>query len=293
MTSNDNIKLDRIDVPDKYRREKSDDLTREQALLTRSIKTVGLRFPITVKENGRRYTLVDGVRRFNAFRSTRSETIACRIIPEDDRRDVDVLRFQMNFHRENLKPMDEARLFRQMIAEGWKKQELADAVGRKSNTLSRYFDCLRINAKWQHLVNDRTITLTDVQPVAALSPSGQKYLYSQIKSRELPFNRATISSMTRAMDPVKHPEWFNLPKSVATHRINERHGHPFAMKKVESVARMQVVTAERQRLIEKWEEEITLAIPIIKKVMSIPEVWEELPPGAQNAFKEFATEYIT
>lgn len=293
MHITDSIRLDKIVVPEKYRREKSDDLTREQGLLTRSIRAMGLRFPIMVKESGRGYVLVDGVRRYNAFRAMRSETISCRIISEGDRRDVDVLRFQMNVHRENLKPMDEARLFRQMVAEGWSRQEVADAMGKKTGTLERYFDCLRVNAKWQHLVNDRTITLTDVQPIAALSPVGQKYLYSQIKGRELPFNGMTILSMTRAMDPVKHSELFNLPKQVASQRISEKHGHPFAMKKVESVARMKVVTEHRQKISEKFEEEITVAIPIIKKAMGTPEVWDVLPTRSKNAFKDFAQEYLS
>jgi ParB/RepB/Spo0J family partition protein len=288
----DNIRLDRIEIPEKYRREKSDDFTREQSFLTKSIRAMGLRFPITVKERGRGYVLVDGVRRYNAFRAMRSEAIPARVIAEGDKRDLDVLRFQLNVHRENLKPMDEARLFRQMVAEGWSKQEVADAMGRKIGTLNRYFDCLRVNAKWQHLVNTRTITLFDVQPVAALSSAGQKYLYDQIKTRELPFNGPTIESVTRTMDPVKKPEYFNLPKQVAAQRINERHGHPFAMQKVESVAKMKLITEHRQKLIEKWEEEISAVIPVIKKAMGTPEVWDVLPTRTKNAFKDFSDEYI-
>jgi ParB/RepB/Spo0J family partition protein len=288
----DSIRLNKIEVPEKYRREKSEDLSREQISLSKSIKTLGLRFPITVKEKGSGYVIIDGVRRYNAFRSIRSETIPARVIAASDKRDIDVLRFQLNVHRENLKTIDEAKIIRQIIAEGWSKTEVAEALGKKPSTLDRYFDCLRISGKWQSLVNSGRITLTDAQPIAALSSMGQKYLYSQIRGRELPFNGVTIVSATRAMDPVKHPEWFNLPKQVASQRINERHGHPFAMKKVESVAKMKIITERRQKMIAKFEEEITFAIPIIAKVMKTPEVWDVLPTRSKNAFKDFSNEYI-
>jgi len=292
MKNSVNIRLDRIDVPKKYIREKSEDLTREQSVLTRSIKAVGLQFPITVKESGKRYVLVDGVRRYNAFRAMRSEAIACHVIPESDTRDMDIYRFQVNVQRENLKPMDEVDIIRQLEAEGWKRKDLADAIGKKPNTIARLRDCLNVNAKWQRLVNNGTITLRDVQVVAALSHVGQRYLYKEIVDRRMPFNGSTIGSMTRAMDPIKHREWFNRPAAVASHRINERTGHPFKMKKVEGVARMKVFAESRQRTIKVWEEEMLLVTPVIKKVMETTEVWEDLPPRTQNAFKEFASVYL-
>lgn len=289
----ENIPLGKIQVPEKYRREKSQNLSRDQGFLTRSIRSVGLRFPITVRETGKSYVLVDGVLRYNAFKSMRSETIPSRVLPSSNRQDMDVVRFQLNFHRENLKPMDEARIIKAIMVEGgWTKQEVADALGKKVSALLRYLDCLNVNSKWQHLVNDRVIMLTDMQPIAALSHFGQKYLYEQIKKRDLPFSGATISSMTRAMDPVKHPEFFKNPKVVASGRINERHGHPFAMKKVESVARMRVVTDHRQKFLKKLEDEISLVIPIIQKAMETKEVWDDLPVRTKNCFKDFASEYI-
>lgn len=290
-TTND-IPLSAITVPEKYRRDESLNFRAEQKTLIQSIRAVGLRFPITVKANGKGYVLIDGYRRLRALHRMRSETISAYVIPAGDRTNTDTLRFQLNIHRENLKPMDEAKLIRALIVEeGWTKANVAKALGKKVSTINRALDCLRTSSKWQKLVNDRRINMHDIQPVAALSPKGQHHAYMTIKTRGLPFNRESIRSVVYAMDPIKHPEWFQNPKQVAGMRINERHGHPVTYRKVEDVARLRIITEHRERLLKKYEDEITVALPVITKIMETPEVREALPGRSIKAFTEFLKDY--
>lgn len=287
------IALDRIDVPEKYKRERTQELAREQHHLAQSIRAIGLRFPIHVKSANGRYTLIDGYRRLNAMKATKSDKISAFVVPESDKADPDVLRFQSNFHRENLKKMDEAHLIRTLIAEeGISKAEAAKMIGKQVSTIERYFDCLKVGHKWQNLVNSGTITLSDVQPVAALTPKGQRFLFDQIKKRGLPFTGNIIRSVTVTMDPVKHPNLFSNPKGVAAARISERMGHPVSMQKVEGVGRMKAVVGHRQRVLKQYEDEIAAAIPVVKKVLDTKDLCEVLPGRVLKSFREFAQEYL-
>jgi ParB/RepB/Spo0J family partition protein len=296
-----NISMKQITVPGKFKRDVDSDKRditsaghRDQRALIQSIKTMGLRMPITVKGNGKGYTLIDGFRRYRAFQSMKANTIPAYVIPDSDKTDLDALRFILNWHRENLKPLDEARLIKAMILEGkWTIIEAAKILGKKKSTLERYFDILRIDAKWQKIVNDRMISLWDAQPIAALSKKGQKYMLETIKRRSLPINGPTIRSIYATMCPIKKPHFFNDPKKVGERRINDHHGHPVTYKHVESVARKIVATNHWENTLRRYEDEISAVIPIIKKILATKEICEVLPTRTLTSFREFASEYIS
>ena len=294
MKESQDIPLEKIDIPKKYKRENSAQFANEQRLLAQSIKSVGMRFPITVKRAGKRFQLIDGGRRMAVLRmQLRADTVMAYVIPENDSRDPDALRFHLNYHRENLKPMDEARLIRELIAvEGMLKTDVAKALGKKVNTLNRILDCLRLDDRWQKLINSGQLNIHAGQSIAALSRKGQRELYQVIKSKALPFTDQTIREVVRTFDPIKNPQLFHNPKQTAGMRINETHGHPVAFKKVEGVAKQRLMIKHRQRLLKQYEDEINIAIPIIGSILSNMKLCEELSTRSLNAFTEFAEEYI-
>lgn len=286
------IQVNKIDVPEKFRREKSNEMANDDRLLQQSIKVVGLRFPIRVKEDTKGgYILIDGARRLAAIRALRMEQISAYVI-EDSKADIDVLRYQSNVQRENLKPMDEARLIKALIVEeGLKKDDVARMVGKEPSTIERYLDIIKVNDKWAKLVNDGLLSMWDVKPIAALTAKGQRYVYDEIKKRDIPFSKQVLSSVAASLDPVKNPEYFTNPKNVASARINEKIGQPVTMKRAEGVAEMKAVASHHKRTLKDYEERITLSIPVIKKVLHSKEVCEVLMPGTLKAFREFAEEY--
>jgi len=287
------IPIDKIDVPEKFKREKSNELAVEDRLLQQSIKVIGLRFPIRVKEDSKNgYVLIDGARRLAAIKALRGDKISAYIVT-DEKADIDVLRYQSNVQRENLKPMDEARLIKALIVEeGLKKEDVARMVGKEPSTIERYLDIIKINDKWAKLVNDGIVSMWDVKPIAALTPKGQRYVFDEIKKRDIPFSKQVIWSVAASLDPIKHPEYFSNPKLVAAARINEKIGQPVAMKRVEGVAEMKAVASHHKRTLKDYEEKITLAIPVIKKILHSKEVCEVLMPSTLKAFREFGEVYL-
>lgn len=285
------IPVDKIEVPDKFRRERSADLSLDDSLLQQSIKMIGLRFPIRVKKAGGEYVLIDGSRRLSALKALRVEKVSAYVI-DDEKADIDLLRYQANVQRENLKPMDEAKLIKLLIVdEGLKKEDVARMVGKEPSTIARYLDIIKINDKWAKLVNDGVLSMWDVKPIAALTAKGQRYVYDEIKDRDIPFTKSVVWTAAAGLDPVKNPEYFNVPKQVAAARINEKIGHPVALKRVEGIAEMKAVTTHHQRTLKDYEDKISLAAPIIKKILASKEVCEVLMPSTLKGFREFAEVY--
>lgn len=288
------IAVDKIEVPEKFRRERSNELAVDDNLLRQSIKVIGLRFPIRVKRDSRSgFILIDGARRLAAIKALRVDKIPAYVI-EDAGADIDVLRYQANVQRENLKPMEEARLIKALIVdEGLAREDVARMVGKEPSTIARYLDIIKINDKWAKLVNDGVLSMWDVKPIAALTPKGQRYVYTEIKRRDIPFSKGVVSSVAAALDPIKDPEYFTNPKIVASARINEKIGHPVAMKRVEGIGEMKAITSHHKRTLKEYEERITLAAPVIKEVLSSKEVCEVLMPSTLKAFREFEQEYLS
>ena len=286
------IPIEKVEVPEKFRREASADLGVQDHRLQQSIKVIGLRFPIRVKKDSTGgYILIDGARRLAALKALRVKEIPAYII-EDEKADLDLLRYQANVQRENLKPMEEAKLIKALIVdEGLQKEDVARMVGKEPSTIARYLNILQINDKWAKLVNDGVISMWDAKPIAALTPKGQRYVYSEIKRRDLPFSKSVVADIAASLDPVKDPEYFNLPKAVAAARINEKIGHPVAIKRVEGVAEMKAVASHHKRTLREYEERISLAAPVIVKVLASKDVCEVLMPSTLKAFREFVAEY--
>jgi len=287
------ISVDKIEVPEKFRRERTAELSLEDSLLQQSIKVIGMRFPIRVKKDKEfGFVLIDGARRLAAVRALRISQVAAYVV-EDDKADLDVLRYQANVQRENLKPMEEAKLIKALIVdEGLKKEDVARMVGKEPSTIARYLDVIKVNDKWAKLVNDGVLSMWDVKPVAALTAKGQRHVYDEIKRRDIPFSRQIVASVTASLDPVKDPEFFTNPKIVASARINEKIGHPVAMKRVEGIAEMKAVASHHKRTLKDYEEKISITGPVIKKILASKEVCEVLMPSTLKGFREFAEVYL-
>jgi len=285
------IPVAKIDVPEKYIRENDSYRTIEDRLLRESIKTVGLRFPIIVKERDKRYVLVDGVRRLKAVKSLSYEDIRAFVIPESETFDLDALRWQYNVQREDLKPMDEAEIIRSLVVdESMGILEVAKALGMKPASVRRYLYCLEIGDQWKKLVNRGAMPIGAARFVAALSPLGQRELYRKMADREIPFSYDNVEAMVRTLDPVKNPEFFNRPKQVASTRIDDPTRTRIPRNRLESVANQRAMIEHYKEQADKMQREVTVATPVIKKIMEVKELFEILPERTQAFFVEFVRE---
>jgi len=152
------IPLDRIEPPAaplraQMSREKLDELKK-------SIGKVGLIQPIIVQKNGRKYEIIAGHRRYIAFQELKKVSIPAivRQRPEDEN---EVVMLHENIAREDISPMDEARLYQRMIADaGLTQEEVAQRTGRSPAYVSQRLALLKAPAIIQEALEDRQISFS-------------------------------------------------------------------------------------------------------------------------------------
>jgi len=84
--------------------------------LANSIKEIGLINPIIVKPHGDQYRLIAGTRRFHAFKMLGKDSIPAKVVEEGDREST-LIQFSENFHRQDLNPLQLARMVEFLLSE--------------------------------------------------------------------------------------------------------------------------------------------------------------------------------
>ena len=98
--------------------------------LAESIRQAGILQPILVVENGTRYRIIAGERRYRAARIAGLETIPCiaRSLTEEQQMEAALIE---NLQREDLNPIEEAQAIRNLIQQcGYTQEEAAKRLGK-------------------------------------------------------------------------------------------------------------------------------------------------------------------
>jgi ParB/RepB/Spo0J family partition protein len=135
--------------------------------LADSIREIGLLQPLVLNEcpdgsgNGAsRYEIVAGHRRFLAIRSLGWDKVPARIVKLDPQA-VAVARASENLQREDLSPIEEARIYERMINDlGMSYDKVAKKCGRSPGTVKRRMNALEMPVTFQEALHSRKITLT-------------------------------------------------------------------------------------------------------------------------------------
>jgi len=152
------IKLDTITDPSFQPRDKLE-LEGIEAL-SNSINEIGLINPIVVRKLEDGYELVAGTRRWHACKMLGWEYIPAKII-EQDTRESAMLQFSENFHRQDLNPIQHARMLKFMLDDlGYSTSELAKFCNKTKDWVSRTLGLLDMEATTQEAIE-----------TGALSPS--------------------------------------------------------------------------------------------------------------------------
>ena len=153
----ESIKLSMIDRPSDPIREFIDpDSIRE---LAESIREIGLQEPIIVRPLNGRYEVVAGDRRYLAHKVIdRSEIMA--IIRELSDEEVLVVRATENDQREDLSPMERARVYGRMREKlGYTMEKIAQKMGRSYVTIKLYLDLLDLAPEFQEAIDKKKIAI--------------------------------------------------------------------------------------------------------------------------------------
>ncbi len=119
-----------------------------------SIKEIGLINPIVVRKLGDGYELVAGTRRWHACMMLGWEYIPAKII-EQDTREAAMLQFSENFHRQDLNPIQSARMTKFMLDElGYSTTEIARFCNKSREWVSRQLQLLDMEETTQQAIED-------------------------------------------------------------------------------------------------------------------------------------------
>lgn len=105
--------------------------------LARSIRSVGLLNPLTVRPSGEKYELIAGFRRLKACEIANLATVPCRVVNSDDAR-ADLQKLHENMFREELNPVDEGNFFKRLLVKNnWRIIDLSVQIHKSPSYVSR------------------------------------------------------------------------------------------------------------------------------------------------------------
>lgn len=154
--------------------------------LSKSIKSLGLIQPITVKKNNEKYTLISGERRLRACRLLNYQEIPAYIIEADDQSTLEMALVE-NIQRKDLDPIEIAISYKKLIDDLNVSQDfLSQKIGKDRSTISNYIRLLKLNPIIQSGIRDRFISAGHGRCLIGLSSEKKQLdIYEKILKNEL------------------------------------------------------------------------------------------------------------
>ena len=162
------MEIDRIvPDPDQPRKEFSDDAIER---LAASLLKHGQLMPIRVRWNAEigKWVVISGERRYRAAIRAGLKTVAC-VFADNGLSPSEILQEQIieNLLREDLKPIEQARAYRQLMdLHGWTAKELSGELHVSQGAISKSLSLLNLPAELQEQVDEGSIPATAAYEVA-------------------------------------------------------------------------------------------------------------------------------
>ena len=136
------IAIDEIDPNTAQPRRDFDKQALEQ--LADSIREAGVLSPILVVENGMRYRIVAGERRFRASRMAGLETVPCIVRSMTNEQQMEAALIE-NLQRQDLNPIEEAAAIRSLMQEcGYTQEQAARRLGKSRPAIANALRLLNL-----------------------------------------------------------------------------------------------------------------------------------------------------
>ena len=154
--------------------------------LSKSIKSLGLIQPITVKKNNEKYTLISGERRLRACRLLNYQEVPAYIIEADNKSTLEMALVE-NIQRKDLDPIEIAISYKRLINDLNVSQDfLSQKIGKDRSTISNYIRLLKLNPIIQSGIRDRFISVGHGRCLISLSSEKKQLdVYEKILKNEL------------------------------------------------------------------------------------------------------------
>ena len=154
--------------------------------LADSIATLGLIQPITVrKEEGGKYIIISGERRWRASKLAGRKTIAAYIRQADDK-ELHEMALVENIQRQDLNAMEIAISLQRLIDEcGVTQETVAQRVGKKRSTVANYLRLISMCPEVQAALKGSLITMGHAKAIAAAPEEVQPSVVKKVIKKEL------------------------------------------------------------------------------------------------------------
>ena len=182
--------------------------------LAESIRQAGVLQPLLVVENGARYRIVAGERRYRAARMAGLQSVPCvvRDMTEQERMEAALIE---NLQREDLNPIEEAAGIRALMEECGYTQELAaKRVGRSRPTVANLLRLLQLPESIRELVKAGELSAGHARVLAGLADESRQLALAERAVREGMSVRELEKLAAQTMEKPAKPEPKPLPSEL-------------------------------------------------------------------------------
>lgn len=183
--------------------------------LAESIRQAGVLQPLLVVENGARYRIVAGERRYRAARMAGLQSVPCvvRDMTEQERMEAALIE---NLQREDLNPIEEAAGIRALMEECGYTQELAaKRVGRSRPAVANLLRLLQLPESIRELVKAGELSAGHARVLAGLADESRQLALAERAVREGMSVRELEKLAAQTMEKPGKPEPRPLPSELS------------------------------------------------------------------------------
>ena len=142
--------------------------------LAESIRQKGLLQPILVVQEGERYRIVAGERRYRACRFAGLASVPCLIRDFDESEQLEAALIE-NIQREDLNPIDEARAIQSLIDHfDYTQEEAARRLGKSRSVITNQLRLLSLPDTVQTMLLNNDLSVGHARVLAGISPESRQ-----------------------------------------------------------------------------------------------------------------------
>lgn len=155
---------------------------RELAL---SIQENGLIQPISVRQNGERFEIIAGERRFRAMHLIQAATIPVFVVEVNDSQMAEMALVE-NIQREDLSAIEEAKAFKAMIeAHALTQEKIAVKMGKSQSSIANKIRLLQLPSNIQDAVSNHIITERHARALLGMDSNRQAHVFTKVVEQNL------------------------------------------------------------------------------------------------------------
>ena len=179
--------------------------------LADSITKHGVIMPIVVNQEGNRYMIIAGERRYRASKIAGKTTIPA-VIKSYNQREIKEISLIENLQREDLNPIEAANAMRQLMDEfNLTQEELAERIGKSRSAIANTLRLLTLSPEVVQLISDNKLSAGHARALITLPQAEQEIIANKVVSEGL-----SVRDVERAVK-----DYFNPPEDKPKRKQGE------------------------------------------------------------------------